>query len=267
MTHVPKSVFFARRQAAGSQGMALVLVLWIVAALSIFAMGLGSVLRQEAALVNVSRNMAYGRAAGEAAIFEALRRMAAQPQEMDAMFTQTVVLMGRNIELQIVPWSGFVNINAAPAPLLAMLFQQAAQMPPAAAEALAQTVVQVREAARTRSGSGVAWDAPEDLLQVPGMGYAIFSKVREYMVAEAGARQGVDPAAAREPLRSWLQSGSGAAWRQSGSSTRYSITANVLFDGQGIVQVRRQVSISRSTEQGRLPWKLHAASLVWQGSM
>lgn len=258
-----------RRQRIDHQerGMALVLVLWIVAALSVFTMGLGSVLRQEAALVNVSRNMAYGRAAGEAAIFEAMRRMAVQPQAVDAPVMQNTVFMGRNIELQVVPWSGLVNINAAPAPLFAVLFQHAGQMSPAAANTLAQTLVQAREALRGRSGGSAAWDAPEDILQVPGMGYDVFSKVREYLVAERGGRQGINPAAALPPLKAWLESSGTSAWQQSGAGTQYTIIANVLFEGQGVVRVVRQVSIAPGSGSDRLPWKLHAATQTWIGSL
>lgn len=248
------------------QGMALVLVLWIVAALSIFAMGLGRVVRQEAALANVSRNMTYGRAAGEAAIFEVLQRMSVQPQVTDTLVTQNTVFMGQSIELQIVPWSGLININAVPAPLLAMLLQHAAQMSPAEASSLAQTVVQARESIRSGSGGQVQWDAPEDLLQVPGMGYAIFTRIREYLVAEPGGRQGVNPAAALPSLKAWLASSSTSAWQQSAVGSRYTIIANVLFEGQGVVRVTRQVSISRS-ETGKLPWKLHAATQTWTGSL
>src|SRR2546427_13011911 len=55
------------------RGMALVLVLWIVAALAVFASSLGGVVRQEAAVGGVSRNLATGRAAGEAARSEERR--------------------------------------------------------------------------------------------------------------------------------------------------------------------------------------------------
>lgn len=250
-----------------NRGMALVLVLWIVAALSIFTLGLSSVLRQEAAMVNVSRNMAYGRAAGEAAIFEAMQRMAVHPQAVDGIVTQSVVFMGKNIELQIIPWSGFININAASASLLALLFQRAAQMPAGSADALAQTLVDARESLRVRSSGSMVWDAPEDLLQIPGMTYAVFSLVREYLVAEPGGRQGISSAAALQPLRAWVEGGGTSAWQLATTGTQYTIAANVLFEGQGVVRVVRQVSVGRSAGPGRLPWQLHAATQTWIGSL
>lgn len=245
------------------QGMALVLVLWIVAALSVFAMGLGTVLRQEAALVNVSRNMAYGRAAGEAVIFEALQRMSVQSNLTDKLVTLDTVFMERNVQLQIIPWSGLININAAPAPLLAMLLQNAAQLPPAEAASLARTVIEARTSIAAASGGQVPWDAPEDLLQVSGMGYAIFTRIREYLVAEPGGRQGINPEAALPSLKAWLESSSPPS-QQSSAGTRYTLVANVLFEGQGTVRVMRQVSMS-SSETGKLPWKLHAATQTWAG--
>ncbi|WP_232533510.1 hypothetical protein [Delftia acidovorans] len=76
------------------QGMALVLVLWIVAALSIFATSLGKVVRQEASVVGITRNMAAGRAQGDAAIYQILQQIALKPHEF------------RERRVEQVPWGG-----------------------------------------------------------------------------------------------------------------------------------------------------------------
>ncbi len=136
------------------RGMALVLVLWIVAALAVFASSLGGVVRQEAAVGGVSRNLATGRAAGEAAIYLALQRMATRPEALREPVLEPVTLPGGQIvEVEVVPWSGLVDINGATPELLAVLFQHAAGLSQGAAMAMAQTVRQARDAMRQQSGS------------------------------------------------------------------------------------------------------------------
>lgn len=58
------------REQLNERGMALVLVLWIVAAMAIFANSLGGVVRREAAIAGVARQTTESRAIGEAAIYQ-----------------------------------------------------------------------------------------------------------------------------------------------------------------------------------------------------
>lgn len=81
--------------AASNKGMALVLVLWIVAALAIFANSLGGVVRREAAVASVVRNSIYGRGAGEAAIFRLLQKIAIQPSDFAERRVEGVPWGGR----------------------------------------------------------------------------------------------------------------------------------------------------------------------------
>ena len=108
------------------RGMALVLVLWIVAALAIFASSLGRVVRSEASVIAVTRQMAEGRALGEAAIYQVLQRIALKPMEFrDSAVLQVPTPKGI-IDVAVVPWSGLVNINDAPPALLALLLSKVA---------------------------------------------------------------------------------------------------------------------------------------------
>jgi len=252
------------------RGMALVLVLWIVAALAVFASSLGGVVRQEAAVGGVSRNLATGRAAGEAAIYLALQRMATRPEALREPVLEPVTLPGGQIvEVEVVPWSGLVDINGATPELLAVLFRHAAGRSRGAAMAMAQTVRQARDAMRQQSGSAAGgWEAPEDLLQVPGMTYGIYASIRDFVVADSGNRQGINPNAAPQPLRGWLESAGGAVPAQQGlSGTRYAITARVLFEGAGMVAVRRMVNVRSGAGVGRLPWSVLSASQSWIGKI
>lgn len=259
-----------RRQRAkpAQGGMALVLVLWIVAALAIFASSLGGVVRQEAAVGSVTRQMAEGRALGEAAIYQVLQRMAVKPTEFRAFSSVSFPQAGRIVEVDIVPWAGLVNINGASPALLSALLVQACGMGKGPADELAQAIVQARAGTGGATLQRSLWEAPEDLLQVPGMTYAIFAGLKDFIVADAGGRAGVNPAAAPGVLRAWLESADAAApFRQNISSARYSLVARVPFEGSGVTQVTRQVFVQAGTTGGRLPWAILSASQSWLGRM
>ncbi|MDR0224943.1 MAG: general secretion pathway protein GspK [Burkholderiaceae bacterium] len=238
--------------------MALVLVLWIVAALSIFASSLGRMVRQEAAVIGVTRNMAEGRAMGEAAIYQLLQQMVLKPAEFSQYQVVQLPWAGRIIEVEVVPWSGLVDINAASQPLLSTLISR---LGGGAGEGIAQALVDARQEARQAAASGFAWESPEDLLQIPGMNYGIYARLKPFVVADIDGRPGVNANAAAPALRQLLD---GSTGQDSTNSTRYRLTARTVFDGQGAVMVMRDVDIGGGS-QGALPWTLLSAAQVWAG--
>lgn len=243
-----------------ARGMALVLVLWIVAALAIFATSLGRVVREEAKVVAVTRDMAQGRALGEAAIYQVLQRMAINPADFSQYQVLRVPGAHQIIEVEIVPWSGLVDINAASPVLMASVFSR---LGIGSGEALAQALMEARQAARNAAFGGVAWEAPEDLLQVPGMTYGIYAQIKPFVVADVDGRVGVNAKAA-PPALSQLLDGGGAS--QDGiSSTRYRLTARVVFDGQGAAMVMRDVEIAGGVGRATLPWTVLSAAQAWAG--
>ena len=259
-----RSITFMRRSVM-QRGMALVLVLWIVAALAIFASSLGRVVRSEASLIGVTRQMAEGRALGEAAIYQLLQRIALKPTEFREYAVIPVPTAKGIIEVALVPWSGLVNINDAPPALLALLLSKAAGLGGGAAEALAQAIVQSRIGVDNRQPLRPAWDAPEDLLQVPGMTYGIFASIRDFIVADSDGRGVVNPGAAPEGLKPWLEGGAGS--QQGVTGSRYTLIAKVPFDGAGEALITRQVDVPGGMGPGRLPWTVLAASQTWKGRL
>ncbi|OBY86910.1 general secretion pathway protein GspK [Delftia sp. JD2] len=257
-----------RREAVarGDQGMALVLVLWIVAALAIFASSLGGVVRQEAAVGGVTRNMAEGRAVGEAAIYLTLQRMATSPTNLKAFESVTVPVAGRIIPVEVIPWSGLVNINNAPPALLALVLSRFSGLGSGQAEAMAQAIVQTREEMRRRS-IRVPFEATEDLLQVPGMTYAIYAPLRHFVVADSDGRPGVNLEASPLALRAVLETADVGGIRQAQSSSRYTVIARVPFEAAGAVLVMRQVDVRQQRPMGQLPWTDFSSMQVWQGRM
>src|SRR5256885_9671800 len=80
--------------------------------------------------------------------------MATRPEALREPVLEPVTLPGGQIvEVEVVPWSGLVDINGATPELLAVLFQHAAGLSQGAAMAMAQTVRQARDAMRQQSGS------------------------------------------------------------------------------------------------------------------
>ncbi len=67
------------RSTISQRGMALIVVLWMLAVLSLFAASLGSQVRDRANQALVQRYLVQGRATGEAAIFLALQQIQQQP--------------------------------------------------------------------------------------------------------------------------------------------------------------------------------------------
>jgi len=247
--------------------MALVLVLWIVAALSLFAGSLAGVLRSEAALASVNRQMVQGRALGEAAIYQVLQRMAVQPRAFDQRQSLAVDVDGRTVEVLVAPWNGLVNINQAPAPLLELLLVHAANLPRAQAGELAQAIVRAREGDAgdiTRRRRRQMWDGTQDLLQVPGMTWAIYESVRDFVVAAAAGSAAVNPDAAAPELLQWLQAETGGAqYLQKTNSQHYTLLAQVPFDGAGTALVMRQASVL-GAGGAHLPWTVLAAAQSWR---
>lgn len=252
------------QQRLNERGMALVLVLWIVAAMAIFANSLGGVVRREAAIAGVARQTTEARAIGEAAIYQLLQRMALKPMDVREFTVVPVPVAGRIIEVAITPWSGLVNINDAPPALLSRLLSRAAGMDGGAADALAQAIVQARLVSGGARPLRPAWDAPEDLLQVPGMTYGILASIRDFIVPDSDGRGGVNPAASPESMRPWLEEG-GVTLQQGIASSRFSFIAKVPFDGAGDALVVRQVDLAGGGGPGSLPWVILSASQAWRG--
>lgn len=202
-----------RRQApCAACGMALVAVLWIVAALSIFAMGLAGATRAEIRSAQGARAFAEAAAYGDAAIELAVRELHFAEKTIDRSFATAYEIDGRRIGVRISPGGGYVDLNGASQALLHDLFAFGAGLESDQAETLAQRVVDWRDADdeplplgaedadyeaagvafRTRGGP---FETPEDLLQVLGVGFDTYDKIRDLLATWTGAG-GIDPLAA-----------------------------------------------------------------------
>lgn len=196
------------------QGLALVAVLWLVAALSILVAGLLQSVRTEARLGAQLRGDAQAAAAAEAAMQLALRSLLAEARPLDRLIAGDFVWQDQPIAVQVMPLNGYIDLNAAPPELLAQMFQTAAGLPQDQANTLAQALLRERTQPGA-SGAPPGFEAVEDLLRVPGIDYPLYARVAPLLTADLMAGSGrVNPLAAPPAVLRVLTGGNDAAAAQ-----------------------------------------------------
>jgi general secretion pathway protein K len=262
----------------GRRGIALVSVLWIVAALSIAVTGIVHTIRSETRAIASARRMVELQAVGEAAIVLALQGMTAQQAVQRVPWRRMgVPYDGRVVVVEVNALNGFVDINRAPLELLAALFSVAGGLKGPAAAALAQAVVQVRQQPDA-TGQPLRFEALEDLMRVPGVDYDLYARLRPLITTDALGSGKVNAQAAPQELLSVLADGNVARaaalsnarlqgapamdtttlhgeFIDGGVGTRYRMQAFVpMADGsQGVVL--RTVDLNPDQRAG-LPWRI-----------
>jgi general secretion pathway protein K len=276
----------------GQRGLALVMVLWMVAALMVTAAGVAYAVRGEVRAVSSFREIAVAGALGDAAIVLAARSVLGEKQE-GLLQQREIDLEQTKVAVRVVPLSGLIDLNAADEPLLTELLVVAGELDRGRATSMAQRILDWRDpdggarpagaedAAYAAAGSpfrtrGGPFEAPEDLLQVLGMDFDLYEKLRPLVTVHARSGGGVDPAAAPVPVLRVLAGGDEAvasayaqARESSGvlaDSTRFpaefrarSPTSRYMFEASvelsnGASLVTRKV-IDLASAQDELPWQ------------
>ena len=119
-----------------SQGVALIAVLWIVAAMAIAVTGMTHAVRNEIRTAAAARSSIESEALGEAAIALALQKMLAQ-RPFKPWARMDVEYRGLTMAVEVASLNGWIDINTAPDALLASLYAVAGGLPAQAASALA----------------------------------------------------------------------------------------------------------------------------------
>ncbi len=193
--------------------MALVAVLWIVAALSIAATGLMYSATQEIKMAARQQNTVLAVASADAAIRLVLQDLVSRRVPMKHSEQGTVEFGGHLIRVRVQSLNGFININRAPEPLLAAMLTYIGGVHPGVASQLATTIVQWRS--RTApDGRPVGFDAPEDLLRVPGINYDLYASIAPLISASLSGSGLVDPRAASLAVLVVLSQGNTALARR-----------------------------------------------------
>ncbi|MBK9217501.1 MAG: general secretion pathway protein GspK [Uliginosibacterium sp.] len=130
---------------ARHQGLALVAVLWVVAALSLLTVGLMHAVQVEVRSVASIRESLQAKAACDAAINMVLKDVLANPEK----YLRYQVVQGRfeedPVAVEVVPVAGLVNLNLATVEMLEALFTHAGERPPEEARSIAQRILDWRD--------------------------------------------------------------------------------------------------------------------------
>ena len=264
----------------GQGGVALVAVLWIVAALSILVTGMVQAQRDEIRLVTSARQTVEGSALGNAAVQLALQQLVSADEPLGRLKRVDVQFAGHVIPVEVMPLTGLIDINRAPAPLLTALFTVAGGVDAAQAAELSKAVEAARAPSPTSRGEA-RFQAVEDLLQVPGVDFALYAKLSSLVTTDSLGRGRVNAMAAPEKVLLVLAEGATeraariAANRDAGETgvdttdlpaqfldsavtRRFRLVAQVpLPDGRRLLSTRF-VDTGRRTSEG-LPWRIFHA--------
>lgn len=265
------------------RGVALVLVLWMVAALTVAVSGLMYMARGEIRVAGVERDSIVASARADAAIRLVLQQMSAQGEPVRALTTVAIPFDGVSIEVRVIPLTGLIDLNRAPESLLTDLVEVAGELPRAAATQVAQAIVARRQPGGTRvagpSGSPIRlYAATEDLLQVPGIDYALYARLAPLVTTDAAGSGRVNPLAAPVPVLRVLAAGDAQAAQQlalqrdgaglltdttrlnaahidQATSSRYRIEARLPLAGGATLVRAHVVQLGLVREEG-LPWRV-----------
>ncbi len=286
----PSYLVQPRQQAANPQrGMALIAVLWLVAALSLMVVGVSGVVRQETRMVAVAKDKVMAQAVGDAGVVLVLQQLAAQNQVVQQTTETSVNFNGVEIPVSVMPLNGLININGASLPLLTALMTIGGGLPESAAQEVAIALLDMRERSSLEGRRPEKFEAIEDLMQVPGIDYDLYARLAPLITASNSGTggQAVNPMAAPPEVLVILANGDAgaadkiAAERASGqpgvdmsglnsslsrpgtTQRRYRVTARVpMADGRTFL-VDRSVYFGSRTRDG-LPWYTFEARQMLQ---
>jgi general secretion pathway protein K len=261
---------------AGQRGVALAIVVWFIAGMSLLVAGIVAHARVDTHMAQVHVARAKAVAAGDGAIQLMMVDLMTGRRDAAELPRGNYRLGDVEVTVVMVPASGLIDINKAPVDVLVALFELAGKLDDEAARLLAGNVVQSRT---TRPGpAGVAGgsrlDAIEDLLRIPGSSRTLLDSVRDFIVVGKSGQGAVNWSQAPEAVLEVLgranpaqadtvraRRGSaaasyprapGAASRAAGMASAYRADALVRY-GDKIWLRRRWIAIERSPSTA-LPW-------------
>lgn len=226
-------------------GVALVAVLWVVAALSILVTGVVQTQREEIRNASSARMRLQAEAVGQGAIHLAVQRMTAQSQRPDRLSRTKTPYDGLDVLVEAQPFSGLVDINVAPEPLLAALFTINGGIDAATSQRLAASVVALREA--RPSEPPPRFKAPEELLNVEGIGYDLYARLAHLVTTDSGGSGRINPLAASQEVLLLLAGGDQALANQ--------VAANRDADVAGMDTTRLQTAFTDNSGSGRMRFR------------
>ena len=208
------------------RGLALVAVLWITAALAILVMSLSETSRTDTRVVQVHKERVIARSLADGAIQVAGRWLMLNGDRAQQPATVTSRIGEHDVEIDITPATGLIDLNHAKPELLEQMFVVAAGLPAPRARELAERIVVWRDKGEMTEDVGWPADAAypprrgpfytvADLRQVPGVTPAIYDSVSRLLVAHWSVyRSVVSPVGAPREVLMVLSGGDQAGVEQ-----------------------------------------------------
>ncbi len=166
------------------RGMALVAVLWFVAALSIVVGGIVTTVRRDVQLVGIQRHLSVAAASADGLVVLALQKLHLGSTNFGELDGKLIVnYEGNSVTVSVRPLNSLIDINNAALPLLADLYQYAGQLAVEEARTLAQSTLDTR-AKKNKRGVEAGFDSEEDLFRVPGFTYGLYAKIKDAVTAD-----------------------------------------------------------------------------------
>lgn len=262
-------------------GVALAMLMWFVAALSLLVAALVAQSRLDVRLTQLHRDQAIAAASGDGAVQLAMDQWyAAKNNAAKQGWMQVGIHFDdRDIQVTIVSLSGLIDVNNAPPELLTKAFAIAGNVPMEQAEVLARRVVNYRKPSLQddKHQRNRHFDTLEDLLRVPGVGRDLIERLRPVMYGASTGQPGVNIGFAPPEVLAVLgadadqarrlvnaRGGDGVNLGGSGFATDFQSTRHMLlYRVDAIVNVngkqflrRCWVKMGRSA-QGMLPWRIY----------
>jgi type II secretory pathway component PulK len=267
---------------AKQRGVALAIVVWFIAGMSLLVAGIVSHARVDTQMAQLHVARAKAAAAGDGAIQLMMADLATGkgPQPAAQGLPARVYRLGElEVAVNLVPATGLIDVNGASAKILAALFIIAGGLEEAEAQTVADNVVKWRSSSAGSSGrsrKASRFAAMEDLLRVDGVSRTLLDAVRDYIVAGAPSQRGTNWSLAPEMVLAVMQQAdpqqaqaavqrrgrllqsateSGAGSRSPVTGDSYRLDAVVRYGDKAWLR-RRWVDRRMSASSSLLPWRM-----------
>lgn len=181
---------------ASQRGVALAIVVWFLAAMSLLVSGIVFQARVDTRMAQLHAAKAKAVAAGDGAIQLMLANLQlGKPEGFDPghrLPTMDFEIGDYPVTVQLVPVAGLIDLNSAPVDILALLFMVRGGLDEADAQFLAVSVVKWRSGALRGQAGAARFAAIEDVLRVEGVTRTLLDSIRDSVAVSAKGQGGVD---------------------------------------------------------------------------
>ena len=231
-------------------GVALAILVWFLAAMSILVAGIVYQARMDIKLAQLQIGRAEAQAAGDGAINLALAELMIREQEGEfqnrGIQRSAFEFVNIQVTVNITPITGLVNLNLASEELLALVFAFGEEAGGGGGQDLARNVVEWRSlgvgAGMIETQAGVdsprrgRFEAIEDVLLVEGVNRTVFENIKDSVYVASGGQSGVDWQSAPVSVLAMLSSKNEDTAREMAQSRAFDFSAETSMpDGMNLL--------------------------------